>query len=458
LKGLRGILGCYKILYVMNKIITRFAPSPTGFLHVGNARTALVNWLYAKKHNGKFILRIDDTDVARSTDEYKKAIIRDLKWLGLDWDETFSQSHRLANYEQAKKTLIESGRLYPCYETPEELDVKRKLQLSRGLPPIYDRAAQKLTNDQIATYEQNGRTAHYRFLIEDKPIKWQDMVKGDIVYQGGHLSDPVVIRADGSMTYMLCSTVDDMEYEISHIIRGEDHVSNTAIQLQMFEAFGARVPTFGHLSLVKSKDDKISKREGGFEIASLRDNEHLEAMAINSFFGLIGSANSVVPNHSMQELVDKFDIGSYSKSPTTYMPEELNLLNHKLVIHLEYIDVKDKLVAMGLKGVDEQFWLAVRPNLQKLVDIKDWWQICTNPKRVESGDKELLSIAAKNLPAEIDVDTWSNWTKMISLESGKKGKDLFMPLRLALTGMDNGPELKALLPLLSREEILRRLG
>ncbi len=441
----------------MKKIITRFAPSPTGFLHVGNARTALINWLYARKYNGKFILRIDDTDITRSTEEYKNAIVRDLNWLGLEWDESFNQNSRIDHYLKAKKLLLESGRLYACYETPEELSVKRKLQLSRGLPPIYDRAALKLTKDQIDNYEQSGRKPHYRFLVQDSEIKWQDMVKGLISYQGSNLSDPIIIRADGTMTYMLCSTIDDIDYEISHIIRGEDHVSNTAVQIQMFEAFGGGVPEFGHLSLVKTKGDKISKREGGFEISALRDKENLEAMAINSFFSKIGSANPVVPNYNMQDLLSTFDISSYSKSPTTYSSEELELLNHKLIIHLEYKDVKEKLSLMDFNQIDESFWLAVRPNLQKISDIKDWWEICANPKRVEVPDHQLLVIAAKTLPEIINQDTWSSWTKIISVESGKKGKDLFMPLRLALTGMDNGPELKNLLPLLTREEIISRL-
>jgi glutamyl-tRNA synthetase len=441
----------------MKKIITRFAPSPTGFLHVGNSRTALINWLYARKNHGKFILRIDDTDLTRSTEEYKNAITRDLKWLGLEWDESFNQNSRLDYYKKAKKILLESGRLYACYETQEELAIKRKLQLSRGLPPIYDRASLKLTKEQIDNYEQSGRKAHYRFLIQDSEIRWQDMVKGVISYQGSNLSDPIIIRADGTMTYMLCSTIDDIDYEISHIIRGEDHVSNTAIQIQMFEAFGAEIPLFGHLSLVKTKDDKISKREGGFEISALRDKENLEAMAINSFFSKIGSTNPVAPSYNMQDLINIFDISAYSKSPTTYLPEELELLNHKLIIHLEYKDVKEQFILMGLKQIDENFWLAVRPNLQKLSDIKDWWEIYKNPKRVEIEDHKLLAIAAKNLPEIINQDTWGNWTKLISAESGKKGKDLFTPLRLALTGMDHGPELKNLLPLLTREEIINRL-
>ncbi len=441
----------------MKKVITRFAPSPTGFLHIGNARTALINWLYARKYNGKFILRIDDTDITRSTEEYKNAIIRDVKWLGLEWDESFNQNSRLNNYLIAKEKLLHSGRLYPCYETPEELAIKRKLQLSRGLPPIYDRASLKLTRDQIAAYEKMGRKPHYRFMVQDSEIKWHDMVKGIINYQGSNLSDPIIIRGDGTMTYMLCSTIDDIDYKISHIIRGEDHVSNTAIQIQMFEAFGTKAPDFGHLSLVKAKDDKISKREGGFDIANLRDNKGLEAMAINSFFALVGSSNNVVPNYNLQQLLDKFDISSYSKSPTTYLPKELEILNHKLVIHSEYQDVKERLHQLDLDQIDEKFWCAVRPNLQKISDIKDWWEIYTNPKKVEVTDHNILIIAAETLPEIINQNTWTNWTKSISEKSGKKGKDLFMPLRLALTGMNNGPELKNLLPLLSREEILQRL-
>ena len=442
----------------MTKIITRFAPSPTGKLHIGNVRTALINWLYTKKHGGDFILRMDDTDLIRSRDEYETAIYDDLKWLGLDWDDSFNQISRLEKYEQAKQELLSKGRLYPCYETPEELDIKRKLQLSRGLPPIYDRAALKLTDKQIAEYEKQGRTPHYRFLINDSEIHWNDMVKGEIKYQGAKLSDPVIIRADGTMTYMLCSTIDDIEYKISHVIRGEDHVSNTAIQIQMFESMNAPAPTFGHLSLVKSKDEKISKRIGGFEISALRNEEGIEAMAINSFLGLIGSSNPVHACKNMQDLIDNFDISSYSKSPTTYMPQELELLNHKLVITLEYTDIQKYLKNNDLNNVDEQFWLAIRPNLQKLSDIKDWWQICHNPAKANDLDKELLSIAAEHLPKAISDTTWKEWTKAIATHSGKKGKELFMPLRLALTGKTSGPELKNLLPLLSRDEIIARLS
>ncbi len=441
----------------MTKVITRFAPSPTGKLHIGNVRTALINWLYAKKHDGEFILRMDDTDLIRSRKEYQIAIEEDLKWLGLVWDRTFNQLERADKYDTIKLELIKKHRLYPCYETPEELDIKRKFQLSSGKPPMYDRAALKLSEAQIAAYEQQGRKPHYRFLINDADIVWQDMIKGEIKYHGSKLSDPVIIRADGSMTYMLCSTIDDIDYNISHVIRGEDHVSNTAIQIQMFEALGTAPPSFGHLSLVKSKEDKISKREGGYDVATIREEQNIEAMAINSFLALIGTSNPVNISKNLDELVEKFDITTYSKSPTTYMPEELEHLNHKLVITLEFNDIKTYLQKNELNKVDENFWLAVRPNLQKLSEIKEWWQICHAPTKVQGLDQALLEIAANTLPEIINESTWSDWTKIISQNSGKKGKDLYMPLRLALTGKASGPELKTILPLLSRDEILSRL-
>ena len=441
------------------QVITRFAPSPTGKLHVGNTRTALINFLYARKYGGKFILRIDDTDLVRSTDEFKDAIASDLKWLKLNWDETFAQSQRLARYEEAKEQLIKLERLYPCYETAEELEIKRKLQLSAGKPPIYDRSALKLTEAQKADYEAAGRKCHYRFLVNDAPIEWNDMVKGSLHYEGKHISDPIVIREDGSMTYMLCSTVDDMDYNISHIIRGEDHVSNTAIQKQMFEAFGAIPPEFGHLSLVKSLEEKISKRNGGFDIESMRDSVGLEAMAINSFFASIGTAKPVAPYSEMKDVIEHFDIHSFSKSPTTYMPDELLRLNHKMVVNMDYDDVLAHLNLIGAAHISKDFWNAVRANLDTVNDAVDWWKMCHEmPPKAEGLDKEFLSTAAKLLvKGKIDDSTWSIWTKAISEATGLKGKSLFLPLRLALTGMEHGPEMGKLLPLIGYEEVVERL-
>ena len=441
------------------QIITRFAPSPTGKLHIGNTRTALINFLYARKHGGKFILRIDDTDLVRSTEEFKDAIAHDLKWLKLNWDETFTQSSRLARYGEAKAELIKLGRLYPCYETAEELDIKRKLQLSAGKPPIYDRSALKLSDLQKADYESKGRKCHYRFLVNDATIAWDDMVKGNLHYEGKHISDPIVIREDGSMTYMLCSTVDDMDYNISHIIRGEDHVSNTAIQKQMFEAFGATPPEFGHLSLVKSLTEKISKRNGGFDIESMRDVVGLEAMAINSFFASIGSSNPVTPYTKMQDLIEHFDIGAFSKSPTTYMPDDLLRINHKMVVNMEYEDVLAHLNLIGAAHISKDFWNAVRANLDTVSDAVDLWTMCHEmPEESGALDKEFLETAAKLLPKEkIEDDSWSIWTRAISEATGLKGKNLFLPLRLALTGMEHGPEMGKLLPLIGYDEVIKRL-
>ncbi|MCC8406063.1 MAG: glutamate--tRNA ligase [Rickettsia endosymbiont of Sceptobius lativentris] len=444
----------------MTKVITRFAPSPTGMLHVGNIRAALLNWLYAKKHNGQFILRFDDTDLERSKQEYKDAIEEDLKFLNLNWEQTFNQLSRLSRYDEIKNLLLDKKRLYACYETPEELELKRKFQLSKGLPPIYDRASLNLTEEQTQKYTEQGRKPHYRFLVNYEPISWHDMIKGEVKYDGKALSDPIVIRADGSMTYMLCSVIDDIDYDITHIIRGEDHVSNTAIQIQMFEALNTTPPTFGHLSLIINKDEKISKRVGGFEIATLRKEIGIEAMAIASFFSLLGSSAQILPYKSMEKLANQFEISSFSKSPTIYQPEDLERLNHKLLISLDFDEVKNHLKEIDAEYIDENFWLSVRPNLQKLRDVKDWWEICHQTPNVKSLnlDKEYLKQAAELLPqGEITKDSWSIWTKEITNITGKKGKELFLPLRLVLTGRESGPEIASVLPLISREEIVKRL-
>ncbi|WP_064429040.1 glutamate--tRNA ligase [Rickettsia sp. Tenjiku01] len=444
----------------MTKVITRFAPSPTGMLHVGNIRAALLNWLYAKKHNGQFILRFDDTDLERSKQEYKDAIEEDLKFLKINWDQTFNQLSRLSRYDAIKNLLLDKKRLYACYETPEELELKRKFQLSKGLPPIYDRASLNLTEEQAKKYIEQGRKPHYRFLVNHEPISWHDMIKGEVKYDGKALSDPIVIRADGSMTYMLCSVIDDIDYDITHIIRGEDHVNNTAIQIQMFDALNTTPPTFGHLSLIINKDEKISKRVGGFEIATLRKEIGIEAMAIASFFSLLGSSAQILPYKSMEKLANQFEISSFSKSPTIYQPEDLERLNHKLLISLDFDTVKERLKEIDAEYIDENFWLSVSPNLQKLRDVKDWWKICHQTPNVENLnlDKEYLKQAAALLPkGEITKDSWSIWTKEITNITGRKGKELFLPLRLALTARKSGPEIASVLPLIDREEIIKRL-
>lgn len=442
-------------------VITRFAPSPTGKLHIGNVRVALVNWLYAQKYNGNFILRIDDTDRDRSKVEYHEAIIKDLQWLGINWNSSFLQSTRFNKYAAAKQYLISSGRLYECYETPEMLEIERKRQLTSGYPPIYSRKSLELTTAQKVQLQAEGYKVHYRFLIDrNKPIIWNDLIKGEIKYDGSNISDPIVIKEDGTMIYMLSSVIDDIEYRISHIIRGEDHITNTAIQIQMFEALGAAIPQLGHLSLIKSDSGKISKRIGGFTIDYLRDQLGIEPMAVNNLLALSGTSNNVDAYFSLESLITKFDLSAFSKSTIIYNENELVTLNHKLLVNTEYDAIKHKLTAIGLSDVTKEFWLAVRHNLNILNDIKIWWQICYLPTldKFQEQDAEFLKLAAELLPSgKLTDNSWDDWVQNIIKATNRRGKALFMPLRLALTGITYGPELKYLLPLIGGEEVRARL-
>lgn len=438
------------------EIRTRFAPSPTGYLHVGNVRTALINYLFTKNKNGKFILRIDDTDLERSKPEYEEAIKEDLAWLGMNHDEIFKQSSRLERYNEIKDQLISAGRLYQCFETQEELETKRKIQLASGKPPIYDRAALKLTDAQKQKYLDEGRKPHYRFKMLDEPICWQDMVKGQINFEGKNISDPILIRGDGSMTYMLCSVIDDIDYKISHIIRGEDHVTNSAIMLQIFKSLNAEYPNMGHLSLIQSKDAKISKREGGFAIKDIRA-ENIEPESITSLFAKLGTSQAVEPCNSLAKIIDDFDLNSFSKSPANYDFADIERLNHKIVSNLSYSEAQAKFHKYGLDHISEEFFLAARPNLDKLTDLKNWWQICFEPNIPSNLDKDFISQALNALPeGELNSDSWSVWTKKLKEITNRKGKELFMPLRLAITGLEAGPELGGLLPLIGRDNLIKR--
>jgi glutamyl-tRNA synthetase len=439
-------------------VITRFAPSPTGLLHVGNVRTALVNYLFTKNKGGKFMLRMDDTDLVRSKIEYADAIQEDLKWLGLNWDIFARQSDRLDRYEEIKNQLIAMGRLYPCYEKPEELEFKRKIQLGRGVPPIYDRAALKITPEKKAEYKTEGRKPHYRFLLKDEKIEWNDEVRGNLSFEGKNLSDPILVREDGTMTYILSSVIDDIDFMITNIIRGEDHISNTAIQVQIFAALSAKPPVFAHTALISTKDAKISKREGGFDIRHLRE-DGFEPMAICSLFSKLGTSDSVEARTNLDELAKEFDIKKFSRSPANYDQEDLLRINHKLLNIISFDEVKVKLEELGLKDVTKDFWEAARPNINKLPEIKEWWDMCYSPLTPVIEDSTFLSAAAEVLPTgNWDNTTWQSWTKAVQEKTGKKGKDLFMPLRKAITGMEHGPELKILLPLIGREKVLARLA
>lgn len=437
--------------------LVRFAPSPTGYLHVGNLRTALVNYLFARRTGGRFALRIDDTDTERSKSEYVRAIEEDLRWLGLDWDESFHQSHRFDRYSAAKNTLLASGRLYPCFERAEELEIRRKMQASRGVPPVYDRAALKLSEEEIAAKIARGEKPHYRFLLEHKDIVWNDLVRGECRYHASHISDPVLIREDGVPLYTLASVVDDGETGATHVIRGEDHVTNTAVQVQIFEALGFAPPRFAHLALLKTKEGELSKRTGGSDIRSLRA-AGIEPMAINALLARLGTSDAIEPVTSLSPLVESFDFAKFGRAPANYAQSELERLNARILALLPFAHVQARLEALGLRGVDESFWLAVRGNLEHINDALEWWRVAHEEIPVHIEDAEFIALAARHLPAEPwDESSWGTWTQSLSTATGRKGKALFHPLRLALTGRENGPELKYLLPMIGRARALQRL-
>ena len=450
-------------------VIVRFAPSPTGKLHIGNVRAALLNWLFARSKGGKFILRLDDTDRERSTDENADSIRADLTWLGLTWDDTFRQSDRTDRYEVVRKQLIAAGRLYPCYETADELDRKRKRQMARGLPPLYDRAGLRLDADERAKLEASGIKPHWRFLLNNTdsnastkfvptPVRWNDLVRGEQTIDMSSLSDPVLVRADGSFLYTFTSVVDDIDTKITHIIRGEDHVTNSGVQAQIFEAMGGKLPEMAHYSLfVGSEGEALSKRLGSLSVEGFRA-AGLEPMAVNALGALIGTSDSVHPVRTLQELATTFDLGKLSRSPSRFDVAELNALNAKLLHILPYSDVAAKLAKLGVDD-GEAFWLAVRGNVQTLGDTVQWHRVVHGPCQPVIENAEFSAAAATLLPpAPWSETTWSEWTNAVKAATGAKGRALFHPLRLALTGQENGPELKTLLPLIGREKALARLG
>ncbi|WP_298355160.1 glutamate--tRNA ligase [Rhodoblastus sp.] len=441
--------------------VVRFAPSPTGRIHIGNARTALVNFFFAKKHGGKFILRFDDTDSERSTEEYALGIEVDLAWLGVTPDAKFRQSDRFAHYAAAARRLREAGRLYPCYETPEELERKRRLQIARGAPPVYDRAALKLTGPERAALEAAGRKPHWRFKLAPEVVRWDDLVRGDSHIDCASLSDPVLAREDGSYLYTLPSVVDDIDSGVTHIIRGEDHVTNTAVQIQLFSALGAeKAPYFAHHNLLTGADGQgLSKRTGALSIAGLRE-AGVEPLAVAALAALTGSSIAVQPVHSLPELAGLFDLSAMSRNSARFDEAELRALSQRVLHGLSYESVRDRLAARDIVGFKaEPLWLAARSNLTRCSDILDWWDVVEGDITVVALPDDLREAAVKTLPSDPwDETTWAAWTAAIKEATGLKGKALFHPLRLALTGRESGPELAKLLPLIGRAKTLSRLG
>ena len=440
--------------------VVRFAPSPTGRIHIGNTRTALLNWLFARRRGGRFILRFDDTDLERSRREYADAIETDLEWLGIRPDLVRRQSERMGAYGEAAEKLEGLGRLYPAYETADELDRRRKRQQARGLPPIYDRAALRLTADERTALEASGRKPHWRFRLEPMTVRWDDLVRGESHIDCASLSDPVLRREDGTYLYTLPSVVDDIDFGVTHVIRGEDHVTNTAVQIQILEALGGKAPSFGHHNLLTDAGGGgLSKRSGALSISALR-TKGVESLAVAALAVLVGSAEAVRPVSSLDELADLIDLSQLSHGAARFDEAELQALSARTLHRFPYAAVADRLAGLGAAGPNaEALWLAIRGNLSRLDDAAIWGRVTEGEIAPIVEDPDYLKLAASCAPVgSWDQSTWGAWTARLKETSGRKGRALFHPLRLALTGQEAGPELALLLPLIGRAKALARLS
>ena len=435
---------------------TRFAPSPTGRLHVGNIRAALHNWMFARAHGGRFLLRIDDTDAARCEERFVDAIRADLAWLGLHPDDEVRQSARFARYDAVFAQLRAAGRVYPAYETQQELDLKRKVQLGRGLPPIYDRAALALGDAERARLEAEGVAPHWRFRLDhDAPIAWDDLIRGPQAFDPRTMSDPVIRRADGSWLYLLPSAIDDADLAITHVVRGEDHVANTALQLQMFAAMGTPPPAFAHEALLTGAEGKLSKRLGSLGVDAFRE-VGIEPAAIVALLARLGTSDAVEPHADPAPLIATLDFARFGRAPARFDEDELAALNAKIVHQLPYAAVAARLPA----GMEAAAWEAVRPNLETVAQAADWWRVVEGPVEAAVADEDaayLAQAAAAARDMEWGADPWHALTARLKEATGRKGKALFLPLRRALTGRDHGPDMAALLPLIGRERAIARL-
>ncbi|WP_421849200.1 glutamate--tRNA ligase [Oricola sp.] len=455
-------------------VTVRFAPSPTGNIHIGNVRTALFNWLYAIRHSGQFVLRFDDTDTARSRQEFADQIAADLEWLGVNPHRVEYQSKRAERHAAAVEKLKQAGLLYPCFETAEELERRRKIRLSRKLPPVYGREALKLNDAEKSDLQAAGRTPHWRFLLPNfaetpfetqrTDVHWNDVVRGPQTVDLASMSDPVLIREDGTYLYTLPSVVDDIDMGVSHVIRGDDHVTNTGAQIAVFEALGATAPAFGHHNLLTTiGGEGLSKRSGALAIKTLREDGY-EPMAVASLAALIGTSENVAPAADLAAMAAGFDPAISSKSAAKFDPAELDVLNRQIVHGLDFEAVAARLEASGVDIEDDRakaFWTMIRANVDKVADAASWWQIVTKEPDTEAllegEDLEFVRGAFDLLPeGEIGPQTWSDWTTAVKQATGRKGRALFMPLRIAITGRSSGPEIADLLPLLGREGIADR--
>jgi glutamyl-tRNA synthetase len=434
--------------------ITRFAPSPTGYIHVGNLRTALMNYMIARKNGGQFILRLDDTDQERSKQEYADALMADLDWLGLHWDRVEKQSLRMDRYREAAEDLKARGRFYEVFESPVELDLKRKKQLNMGKPPVYDRAGLGLSEEEKARMRAEGRAGYWRFLLNQNRIEWTDGILGPVSIDAASVSDPVLIRADGQVLYTFASSVDDIDMGVTFIVRGADHVTNTATQIQIMEAMGGTPPNFAHHSLLTgAKGEELSKRLGTLSLRDLRARG-VEPMALLSLMARLGSSKPVELASSLDELIAGFDVGSFGSAPTKFDAEDLFPLTRHHVQGLPFDAVQDRIKALGVPEEKAgAFWDVARGNITVLADLEGWWTLFRDGAEpmVDDEDRAFVAQALDMLPAQPWTrETWGQWTAAVKEATGRKGKGLFMPLRKALTGMEHGPEMADVMPLLAR--------
>ncbi len=441
-------------------VTVRFAPSPTGKIHVGNVRAALWNWLFARSRNGVFILRIDDTDQERSTAAFEEGIRRDLEWLGLIWDKTFRQSERFSRYDDIAAALRARGLLYPCYETAEELDRKRRLQRARGAPPVYDRAALELSDADRASLETSGRRPHWRFKLSQQPVSWRDLIRGETIVDTANVSDPVLIREDGMYLYTLPSCIDDVDMKITHVIRGEDHVTNAAVQIEIMRALieiagGGAVPDFAHHSLLVGADGQgLSKRLGSLSIEGMRE-QGLEPASITSLLAKLGTAEPVVPATDLMTLADGFDFDKIGRAPARFDESDLVALNAKILHASPFESLRPRLEGMGVAA---PLWEAAKGNIERLGDVEKWRDVVAGPISPVIENADLTTKAAALVPsAPLTPDSWAVFTAAVGAATGAKGKALFMPLRLALTGQARGPEMPALFMLIGPEKARARL-
>ena len=442
----------------MNNPITRFAPSPSGLLHVGNVRTALLNYLVSKKDNGHFILRIDDTDTERSKDKFINNIKQDLNWLGLNYDEYYQQSERIKLYDEAFELLKNKELVYPCFETPDELDKKRKRLIARRMPPVYDRAALKHTKDEIDSFLESGKKPHWRFKLSNKKITFDDLIRGEVNVDLAAQSDPVLKREDGDYLYNLPSVVDDIEMNITHIIRGEDHITNSGIQIEIFNALDSSIPIFGHNSLLVSESgEPFSKRNSAASINQLRE-DGIDPNAINSLNASIGSSVDIEAYNSLNLLAQKFEITSLGRAPARYSNDQLYKLNSELLSNYDF----EKIISLlgDNKGsFNREFWDCIKHNISNISEVFEWIRVIDEPINIDIDiEYEYLNVAQDLLPNEPwNIETWDQWILKIKEKTERKGKDLFMPIRLALTGKTKGPELNKLILLMGYNKVIERL-